>query len=181
DIVSVTQRMYASFNNLDDATDTALALNNALLASGASAADASRGTDQYIQGLQKGKFELEEWKTLQETMPIGLAKIAESFGMTERELKAALDSGAVSMDDFNNRMIELGTGTGELASLAKENSKGIATSLSNLRNTAARGLADILTAFNDLSVEVTGSTIAEHIDNMKVIINAAFKVISNSI
>ena len=93
--------------------------------------------------------------------------------MTERELKAALDSGAVSMDDFNNRMIELGSGTGELASL-KENS-GIATSLSNLRNTAARGLADILTAFNDLSVEVTGSTIAEHIDNMKVIIKRPLK------
>ena len=181
DIVSVTQRMYTSFNNLDDATDTALALNNALLASAAGAADAQRGTDQYIQGLQKGKFELEEWKTLQETMGTGLLLIAESFGMTERELKAALDSGAVSMDDFNNRMIELGTGTGELASLAKENSVGIGTSLINLGNTASRGLADIIAAFDDLAKEVTGSTIAEHIDNMKVIINAAFKVISNSI
>lgn len=181
DIVSVTQRMYTSFNNLDDATDTALALNNALLASGASAADASRGTDQYIQGLQKGKFEMEEWKTLQETMTIGLFQIAQSFGMTERELKAALDSGEVSMSQFNDRMIELGTGTGTLAELAKENSKGIATSLSNLRNTASRGLADILTAFNDLSVEVTGSTIAEHIDRMKVIINSAFKSIGGVI
>ena len=49
DIVTTTQRMYSTFKNLDESTDTALALNNALLASGASAGDAQRGSEQYIQ------------------------------------------------------------------------------------------------------------------------------------
>ena len=181
DIVTVTQRMFASFKNLDDSTDTALALNNALLASGASASDAQRGTDQYIQVLQKGKFEIEEWKTLQETMTIGLFKIAESFGMTERELKSALDSGEISIDDFNNKLIELGSGTGELAGLAKKNSQTIATALTNLRNTASRGLADIIEAFSDLSKEISGKSLYDNLEGLKGMINRAFKVVSNTI
>ena len=181
DIVSVTQRMYSSFKNLDESTDTALALNNALLASGASAVDAQRGTDQYIQALQKGKFELEEWKTLQETMGVGLSLIAESFGMTERELKSALDSGQISMMEFNDRMVELGTGSGELAELAKINSQTIATALTNLRNTASRGLADIIQAFSDMVEEVSGKSLYENLEGLKDVVNSAFKAISNTI
>ena len=181
DIVTTTQRMYSTFKNLDESTDTALALNNALLASGASAADAQRGSEQYIQSLQKGKFEMEEWKTLQETMTIGLSAIAESFGMTERELKDALDKGTVSMDQFNDRMIELGTGTGMLADLAKQNSQTIATALTNLRNTASRGLADIIQAFSDMTEEVSGKSLYDNLEGLKGIVNSAFKAISNTI
>lgn len=181
DIVTTTQRMYSTFKNLDESTDTALALNNALLASGASAGDAQRGSEQYIQSLQKGKFEMEEWKTLQETMTIGLSMIAESFGMTERELKDALDSGVISMDDFNDRMIELGTGTGDLAELAKENSKTIETALTNLRNTASRGLADIIQAFSDMTEEISGRSLYDNLESLKGIVNSAFKAISTTI
>lgn len=181
DIVTTTQRMYSTFQNLDESTDTALALNNALLASGASAGDAQRGSEQYIQSLQKGKFEMEEWKTLQETMTIGLSAIAESFGMTERELKDALDSGIISMDDFNDRMIELGTGTGMLADLAKENSQTIETALTNLRNTAARGLADIIEAFSDMTEEISGKSLYDNLESLKGVVNSAFKAISNTI
>lgn len=181
DIVTTTQRMYSTFKNLDESTDTALALNNALLASGASAGDAQRGSEQYIQSLQKGKFEMEEWKTLQETMTIGLSMIAESFGMTERELKDALDSGQISMEQFNDRMIELGTGTGVLADLAKENSKTIETALTNLRNTAARGLADIIEAFSDMTEEISGRSLYDNLESLKGVVNSAFKAISNTI
>ena len=51
-----------------------LALNNAFLASGASTADASRGLEQYVQMLAKGEVDLQSWRSLQETMPIGLNK-----------------------------------------------------------------------------------------------------------
>lgn len=181
DIVTTTQRMYSTFKNLDESTDTALALNNALLASGASAGDAQRGSEQYIQSLQKGKFEMEEWKTLQETMTIGLSMIAESFGMTENELKSALDSGKVTMTEFNDRMIELGTGTGVLADLAKENSQTIETALTNLRNTASRGLADIIQAFSDMTEKITGKSLYENLEGLKGVINSAFKAIGNTI
>lgn len=185
EIASTAQRMYTSFNDMDKATDSALALNNALLGSGASADQAKRGTDQYLKALQTGRMEMDTWNSLSETMDVGLIKIAEGFGYAGRtaknDLYNALQDGTITMDEFNDKLIEVGTGTGIMAELARENSLGIATSLSNLRNTAARGLADIIKAFNELSIEITGNDIAQNIDNMKVIINNAFKAISGSI
>ncbi|WP_339148411.1 tape measure protein [Sutcliffiella sp. BMC8] len=181
EIASTAQRMYTSFNDMDLATESALALNNALLGSGASAADAQRGADQYIKALQTGKMDMNIWTTLQETMSVGLVKIAEGFGMTEVEMYQALQSGTISMDKFNAKLIEVGTGTGEMAQLAKVNSLGIATSLGNLRNAAARGVAGMIDSFNKLSIAVTGKEIAENIDGLKVIVNQSFKVMGSVI
>lgn len=177
EIASTAQRMYTSFGDMDKATESALALNNALLSQGSSAGEAQRGTDMYLKALQTGKMNMDTWNTLSETMDIGLVKIAEGFGMTKDALYNALKSGEISMDDFNNKMIEVGTGTGELASLAKTNSQGLATSFQNIQTSVSRGLANVIKALDELSSNVTGSSIAENIDKAKVVINAAFKVI----
>lgn len=185
DIAANAQRMYTSFNDMDKAADTAIALNNAMLGSGSSAADAQRGTEQYLQALQKGKFEMEEWKTLQETMDIGLIKVAESFGFAgktaKQDLYAALKDGVITLDEFNDKLIEVGTGTGIMADLAKENSLGLATSVGNLKNAAARGVANIIASFDKLSKAATGKNIAQNIDSLKGIVNSSFKVIVKSI
>ena len=55
DIAASAQRMYTSFNDIDKATDTAIALNNALLGSGASADQAKRGTEQYTKASKRDK------------------------------------------------------------------------------------------------------------------------------
>ena len=180
--ISVTaQRMYTSFNDIDKATDTALGLNNALLASGASAGDAQRGTEQYLKILQTGKVDMQTWTSLQQTMSLGLVKVSEAFGMTEREMYNALQSGEVSIDAFNDKLIELGTGTGLLADLARENTLGIATSFGNLKVAAARGLTHIIEKFDELSKEMTGKDIAQNIDSMKVIVFKAFTVVGSVI
>lgn len=185
EISSTAQRMYTSFGDMDKATDSALALNNALLGSGASAADAQRGTEQYLKALQTGKMEMDTWNSLSETMDVGLIKIAEGFDFAgksaKQDLYNALKAGTITMDEFNDKLIEVGTGTGIMAQLAKENSLGIATSLGNLRNAAARGIANIIDSFNKLSKEVTGKDIAQNIDGLKAMVNASFKVIQNVI
>lgn len=185
DISSSAQQMYNSFKDIDKTTDTALALNNALLASGSAGEAAKRGTDQYIKALQTGQINMDTWNTLQETMGIGLTKLAEEFGYAgasaENDLYKALQNGEVTFDQFNSKLIELGTGTGELAELAKTNSLGIATSLGNLKNAAARGIADIIASFDRLSKEVTGKDIAQNIDALKHIVNASFKAIGSAI
>jgi len=185
DISSSAQQMYNSFKDVDKTTDTALALNNALLASGSAGEKAKRGTDQYIKALQTGQINMDTWNTLQETMGIGLTKLAEEFGYAgasaENDLYQALKNGEVTFDQFNSKLIELGTGTGELAELAKTNSLGIATSLGNLKNAAARGIADIIASFNKLSEDVTNKGLAENIDTLKHIVNASFKAIGSAI
>lgn len=185
DIAQTAQRMYTSFSDMDLATDSALALNNALLGSGASADDAKRGTEMYLKALQTGKIDMVTWRTLSETMDVGLVKIAEGFGFAGKSAKddlyAALQDGTISMDQFNDKMIELGTGTGIMAKLARENSEGIGNSFGNLRYAAAIGIANVIKSLDNLSKEVTGSTIAQNIDNMKGVIRTAFAVIVTTI
>uniref|UniRef100_UPI00352A01EF tape measure protein n=1 Tax=Aerococcus urinaeequi TaxID=51665 RepID=UPI00352A01EF len=184
DVVSSTQQMTSITGDLDKSTDTVLALNNAFLASGSSADDASRGTQQYMQMLSSGTVDLESWKTLQETMPLALQKTAEAMGFVgksaQRDLYAALKDGTVTFEDFQDQLIDLGTGTGDLAGLAKENSLGIATSFSNLRNAVAKNIANMITKFDEITQKLTGKTIAENIDSLKVIINNSFKSMTDS-
>lgn len=184
DVVASTQQMTAITGDLKRSTKTVLALNNAFLASGASADDASRGTQQYNQMLSTGTVDLESWKTLQETMPLALQKTAEAMGFTgksaQRDLYAALKEGNVTFDQFTGKLIELGTGTGMLADLAKENSLGIATSFGNLRNAVAKNVANMITKFDEIVQKLTGKSIAQNIDGLKALINSTFKSIINS-
>lgn len=185
DVVASTQQMTAITGDLDKSTDTVLALNNAFLASGASTEDASRGMQQFNQMLSTGTVDLESWKTLQETMPLALQKTAEAMGFVgksaQRDLYAALKDGTVTFDQFNDKLIELGTGTGMLADLAKENSLGIATSFGNLSNAVAKGVANVITKLDELSQVLTGKTIAQNIDSVKGVINNAFSAVTDSI
>lgn len=185
DVVASTQQLTSITGDLDKSTDTVLALNNAFLASGASTEDANRGMQQYNQMLSSGTVDLESWKTLQETMPLALQKTAEAMGYTgksaQRDLYAALKDGTVTFDQFQDKLIELGTGTGMLASLAKENSLGIATSFGNLRNAVSKGMANTLTAIDKVVQALTGKSIAQNIDSLKGIINSAFESINKSI
>src|SRR5690625_1908512 len=67
-ITADTQRMVNVFHDVDKSADSAVALNNAFLASSASTDEASRGLDQYIRMLSTGKVNMQSWNTLQETM-----------------------------------------------------------------------------------------------------------------
>lgn len=178
DVVSSTQQLTAITGDLDKSTDTVLALNNAFLASGASSEDASRGLDQYRQMLSAGEVDLESWKTLQETMPLALQKTAEAMGFTgksaQRDLYSALKDGTVVFDDFNDKIIELGTGQGMFVDLARKNSEGIATSFGNIRNAVAKNVANIITKVDELSQALTGNTIAGHLDSVKYLVNDFF-------
>ena len=101
-ITSIAQQLAPLTDSADKASKSAVALNDAFLASGASTADAERGLQQYTQMLSTGKVDMMSWRTLIETMPIALRKVANSFGFTgksaENDLYKALQSGSITMD-----------------------------------------------------------------------------------
>ncbi|MGK0551046.1 tape measure protein [Enterococcus faecalis] len=185
DVVAHTQQMTSITGDLDKSTDTVLALNNAFLASGASTADAERGMQQYNQMLSTGQVDLMSWRTLQETMPLALQKTAEAMGFVgksaQTDLYNALKNGTVTFDQFQDKLIQLGTGTGMLADLAKKNSLGIKTSFVNLRNSITKGLANVLTKFDEVIQKLTGKSIAQNIDSLKGIINKIFNDITANV
>lgn len=178
EIVSSTQQIAIATGSLDKGTDTAIALNNAFLASGASTADASRGMQQYVQMLSKGTVDMQSWRSIQETMPVAMDKVAKSFkdqGVNSvNELYDALQSGDITFDDFNNRLIELNDGVGGFADLAKKNSAGIKTSFANIKTAVTKGLANIFTAIDDGMKNAGLGSIAENLDKVKVLVNQAF-------
>lgn len=175
-VAKTTQRLALMTGDLKGATKTTLALNNAFLASGASAADAERGLEQYVQMLSTGTVDLDSWKTLQETMPIALNKTAEAFGFAgksaQRDLYEALKSGEITFDEFNGKLVELSNATGGFADMAKESSGGIATSWQNLKTTVVKGVANVIGAIDE-ALGGTGS-IAGIIDGLKMDVQTVF-------
>lgn len=184
DVVARTQQFTSITGDLNKSTDTVLGLNSAFLASGATLDGVDRGMQQYQQMMSTGVVDLESWKTLQETMPLALQKTAEAMGFTgktaQRDLYSALKEGNVTFDQFQDKLIELGTGTGMLNKLAKENSLGIRTSFGNLKNAISKGLANMTTKADELTKKFTGKTIAQNIDGLKASINSAFGAIVNN-
>lgn len=181
DVTSVAQQLAPLTGSATKASKSAIALNNAFLASGASVADTSRGLQQYTQMLSTGKVDLMSYRTLMETMPTALRKVANSFGFTgksaEQDLYKALQSGQITVDQLNDRFIKLNGGVNGFAKLAKKNSAGIMTSFANLKNSVKNNLQEMLTAIDNGFSKAGFGSIAQVLDNMKGSINSAFQVI----
>lgn len=182
DVTSVAQQLAPLTGSAKKASQSAIALNNAFLASGASVADTSRGLQQYTQMLSTGKVDLMSYRTLMETMPIALRKVANSFGFTgksaEQDLYNALQSGQITVDQLNDRFIKLNGGVNGFAQLAKKNSQGIGTSFANLKNSVVKNMANMMSAINKGFSQAGFGSIAQVLDNMKSGINATFQAIS---
>ena len=171
--------------DLDGATDTALALNNAFLASGSSAWDASRGLTQYTQMLTTGKVDMQSWRTLLETMSPALNQVAKEFGYTgksaKNDLYQALKDGTITFDDFNKKLVELSNAEGGFAEQARTQSTGIRTSFQNIGTAVTKGVAKSIEAIEKLSKKNGLGGIAENADRVKKIVNKAFDSINNTI
>ncbi|PAV33078.1 hypothetical protein CI791_07420 [Leuconostoc lactis] len=171
--------------NATKGAQTATALNDAFLASGASAGDASRGVEQYSQMLATGTVDMQSWRTLQETMPYALTKVANSFGLTgksaERDLYAKLKSGQITMEQLNARFVELDGGANGFANTARTASNGIGTSFTNMKNAVTNGMANMLTAIDNGLKSAGLGGIAAIFDQVKQGIIFSFAAINGAV
>jgi tape measure domain-containing protein len=153
DIVKSAQSLTSVTGNMDKATDTAIALNHALLASSASTEDVSRAQQQYSQMLATGKPDMQSWRTLQETMAPALSKTAKKLGIVSgntNELYAAMKSGQITFDQFNAALIECDTEAGGFAETALSASKTIRTGFTNIKSAVENTEMRIISAFNNI-------------------------------
>lgn len=181
-VVSTAQRLTILTDNLEQSVDTTIALNNAFLASGSGAEGAARGLEQYVQMLSRGEVDLEGWRTLQETMGIGLTRVAESFGYAgqsaQTELYDALKNGDITIQQFNARLIELNNGVGGFADLAKTSSVGIRTAWANMSTAVVRGTASIVTSVDEGLSKTKFKSIQNSIETMGKGAEAALKALA---
>lgn len=170
DVVTTSKSLAAVTGNIDKATDTTIALNHAFLASGSSSEDASRGLQQYSQMLAKGTVDMQSWRTLQETMAPALTKVAKKLGITSgnaNELYEALQNGTITFDQFNDAMIECDTETGGFAETALEASKGVKTSMTNIKSAVQNLEQGFMSAMNNMLKSKAMGGLVDNLEKIK--------------
>lgn len=190
EITANTQSIALLTGDLEEATDIALALNDAFLASGSSSADASRGLTQYSQMLSAGKVDMQSWRTLLETMGVALNDVAAEFGYTgasaKNDLYEALKDGTITFNDFNSTLVNLDKGISQandsfvsFADRALTSSEGIATSFQNIQTAIVTGLANMMTAIDNSMQSAGLGSIAQNLNKLKTVIASTFKTINS--
>lgn len=170
DVVTTSKSLAAVTGNIDKATDTTIALNHAFLASGSSSEDASRGLQQYSQMLAKGTVDMQSWRTLQETMAPTLTKVAKKLGIASgntNELYEAVQNGTISFDQLNDAMIECDTETGGFADTALEASKGIKTSMTNIKSAVQNLEQGFMSAMNNMLKSKAMGGLVDNLEKIK--------------
>lgn len=170
DVVTTSKSLSAVTGNIDKATDTTIALNHAFLASGSSSEDASRGLQQYSQMLAKGTVDMQSWRTLQETMAPALTKVAKKLGIASgntNELYEALQNGTISFDQLNDAMIECDTETGGFAETALEASKGVKTSMTNIKSAVQNLEQGFMSAMNNMLKSKAMGGLVDNLEKIK--------------
>lgn len=176
-IAKNAQRLAIMTGDLDGSVDTAIALNNAFIASGSSSADAARGLEQYIQMLSVGTVDLAAWRTLQETMGVALNDTAKAFGFTgksaQMDLYEALKEGHITFDEFNAKIIELSNETGGFADRARTAAGGIKTAWTNMKTAVVRGVTNIIESIDNVLADTRFKSVENIISNIgKAFFNA---------
>lgn len=185
DIADSTQQFAIATGDLDKGTDTAIALNNAFLASGKSSAEAARGAEQYRQMLARGEVDMQSWRSVVDTMPIAMDKVAKSFEdrgvKSTEELYDALKAGDITFDEFNDRLIELNEGVGGFAELAHKNSAGIKTAFTNLGSAMIRGVETVIRSIDEKLKELDFGSISDILNSFKGQIDKFFGFVAKNI
>lgn len=143
------QRFTSKNGDVGKSTDMFLALNNAILAGGASSEIQSSALEQMAQAYAKGKPDMMEWRTLMTAMPAQLKQVATAMGYVDADqLGEALRNGDASMDDFMNTIQRLNTegldGFQSFEQQAKNSTGGIQTSITVMKTRVAQGMADLI-------------------------------------
>lgn len=165
------QRFTSANGDIEKSTNLFLALNNAILAGGASSEIQSSALEQLSQAYAKGKPDMMEWRTAMTAMPAQLKQVATAMGYVDASaLGEALREGTVSMDDFMNTIMQLNTkgvdGFSSFEKQARNSTGGIKTSITVAKTQIVKGVADIIQSLNKGLEEANLPNLTEIIQNI---------------
>lgn len=153
EIVRMVQGIAPLTGDLTKATDISLAMNNALLAGGASTTLAANAMEQYRQQMAVGKVDMMAWRSMTNAMPGQMNQLAQSILGAESNstlLYAAMKDGTVTFEDFNNALLKLNSegmdGVASFDTQARTATLGIGTAFTNAGNRIRKAMAEIIKA-----------------------------------
>lgn len=183
DSVSNVQLLAASTGDLDKSVDVYKALNDAILGFGGDANMAQNAIVQLSQAFSNGKVDASTWNSMINSgLGPTLNALAKQMGKTTGELKEGLSNGNISVKDFQDGLIKLdkegGGGLKSLEQIAKDSTKGIGTSLANMKTAMVRGTAELIKSFDEVLKNMNLPSISEFITNSGKNMEAAMKKVA---
>ena len=152
--VSGVQLLTSSLNgDMPRSVSVFKALNDGILGFGGSSEMVTNAITQLSQSFSNGKVDAQTWNSMINSgLGPSLNAIAKTMNMTTGQLKEGLSSGKVSVDKFNDALINLdkngGGGLASLSQIAQDGTKGISTSMTNAKTAVTRGVADLVTSID---------------------------------
>lgn len=182
DASGAVQRFTSVNGNISKSTDMFLALNNAILAGGASSEIQKSALEQLSQSYAKGKPDMFEWRSAMTAMPAQMKQVAEAMGFVNASaLGEALRNGTVSMDQFMNTLMQLNTqginGYQSFEEQARNATGGIATSIANMRTAIVRCMSEVMNTIGQSNIAGFFTNIAKAINSCVPYVVAFTKVV----
>lgn len=182
DASGAVQRFTSVNSNISKSTDMFLALNNAILAGGASSEIQKSALEQLSQSYAKGKPDMFEWRSAMTAMPAQMKQVAEAMGFVNASaLGEALRNGTVSMDQFMDTIMKLNTqginGYQSFEEQARNATGGIATSIANMRTAIVRCMSEVMNTIGQSNIAGFFTNIAKAINSCVPYVVAFTKVV----
>lgn len=182
DASGAVQRFTSVNSNISRSTDMFLALNNAILAGGASSEIQKSALEQLSQSYAKGKPDMFEWRSAMTAMPAQMKQVAEAMGFVNASaLGEALRNGTVSMDQFMDTIMKLNTqginGYQSFEEQARNATGGIATSIANMRTAIVRCMSEVMNTIGQSNIAGFFTNIAKAINSCVPYVVAFTKVV----
>lgn len=186
DASGAVQRFTSVNSNISRSTDMFLALNNAILAGGASSEIQKSALEQLSQSYAKGKPDMFEWRSAMTAMPAQMKQVAEAMGFVNASaLGEALRNGTVSMDQFMDTIMKLNNqginGYQSFEEQARNATGGIATSIANMRTAIVRCMSDVMNTIGQSNIAGFFTNIAKAINSCVPYVVAFTKVVMTAV
>lgn len=152
DVVSGTQRLATITGDVNKASDWILAISDAMLVTTGDASEASRGMQQFIQILSRGKPEGNDWNTILEVASPIMNELAKSLGYTSAALGGdfytALQKGTLSIEDMMAALVKLdqsgSSSFSALSDLARSSTGGIETAFTTMKQSISNAIVKLI-------------------------------------
>jgi len=149
DATSSVQLLASTTKDLDLSRDIFKAVNDGVLSFGGNADNVNSIVTQLTKSFASGKIQGEVFNSMLDgKMGPVLVEISKRMGYTMEELQKGLSDGKISVKEFQDALIDVDiNGSDSLSSLeasVKDATKGLKTSIANMKTAVGRGVANII-------------------------------------
>jgi tape measure domain-containing protein len=163
----------SSTNDIGRSQKIFQALNDGIIGFGGTTDQVNTAVIQLSQAFAGGRIQAQDWNSmLNAGLGPALNAIARQMGITTAQLKTGLSDGSISVQKFQDALIQLdqkgGGGMASLQKIAHDSTNGIGTGMENARTAVVRGIADMVNA-------IGASNISGAISSLGILLEGLFR------